>query len=328
MAAARGVRAIPLPLYRRWYPPDVIEDACRSALESCQPDGIHLVNGSPRSCFALRSAAAGLGIAFAITEQQVSQEVQLTPAQRAEIRESYARAIAVVFVTSGNLDTMAEAVSLAGVSCVVINNGVELGAVRPHRRLRPRPRVPARIISVGRLAPEKSLPTLIAAMSLLPADLCELDIYGDGPAGAEIEDQIASLGLGERVSLKGWTANVLPLLHQYDLFVLPSVAEGMSYALLEAMAIGLPVVGTDVPGTVEALAGGEAGLIVPRSDPVALASGIRDCLGDRDRTEARARIAVARIAQHYEQQALMDRTVRLWERFSMQEKGRECIGSW
>ncbi len=312
-AAARGIEAVPLPLHRTLHKRQVIEAACRSLLAAIHPDGIHIVNGSPRSCLALRSIAIELGIAFMITEQQVSQELQLTLAHRAEIGFSYVNAVAVVFVTSGNKDTMEMVVGLEGTRSVVIGNGVDLASMSQYRKSQLRPQIPARLISVARLSSEKSLATLVSSISLIPADLVrELNIYGDGPARPELTEQISCLGLGRRIFLRGWQTNVAPLLIDHDLFVLSSIAEGMPYALLEAMAVGLPAVCTDVPGNVEALAGGDAGRIVPRSDPEALADGIRDCLENPDQTEARARAAMSRVRAHHSQTLLMDRTARLW----------------
>lgn len=313
-AAARGITAVPLPLHRQRHARQVSESTCLSLLKESRPDGIHIVGGSPRSCLALRSVARNLGIALVVTEQQVDQQIKLSSAHQAEIRASYATAIAVVFVSSGNRDTMADAVGLEGVRSVVISNAVDLERIAQYRKLTLRPRTPARIITIARLAPEKSLHTLIDAVNLLSDSLVgELNIYGEGPARPELSEQIRYLRLGGRVFLRGWTADVLPLLREHDLFVLSSTAEGMPYALLEAMAIGLPAICTDVPGMVEALAGGHAGRIVPRQDPRALAAGIRECLDEPDISEEKARIAMSRVHAHYGLTAIMERTVPLWE---------------
>jgi glycosyltransferase involved in cell wall biosynthesis len=313
-AAARRIRAIPLPLHRQRHAREVTETACLSLLKESRPDGIHIVGGSPRSCLALRFVARSLGISQVITEQQVDQQIKLSSAHRTEIRASYATAIAVVFVSSGNRDTMAAAVGLEGVRTVVINNAVNLEQISKYRKLTLRPRTPARIITIARLAPEKSLHTLISAVSLLPDELVAvLNIYGEGTARSELSEQIKRLRLDGRVFLRGWNADVLPLLREHDLFVLSSTSEGMPYSLLEAMAIGLPAVCTDVPGTIEALAGGRAGRIVPQRDPRALAAGISECLYDPDTTEEKARIAMSRVHSHYELTAIMNQTIRLWE---------------
>jgi glycosyltransferase involved in cell wall biosynthesis len=313
-AAARRVAAFPLPLHRLRHPREVAENACLSLLKESRPDGIHIVGGSPRSCLALRSAARGLGIALIITEQQVDQQIRLSSEHRAEIRASYADAIAVVFVSSGNRDTIVKAVGLEGVRSLVINNAVDLERMGKYRKAILRPRIPARIITVARLSPEKSLNTLISAVSLLPDGLVgELNIYGEGPARPELSEQISRLKLDGRVFLRGWTADALPLLLEHDIFILPSISEGMPYSLLEAMAVGLPAICTDVPGMVEALAEGRAGRIVPKCDAGALAAGITQCLNEPTMTEQKAKIAMSRVHSHYGQAAIMDQTVRLWE---------------
>lgn len=313
-AAARQVAAFPLPLHRQRYAREVAENACLSLLKESRPDGIHIVGGSPRSCLALRSAARSLGIALIITEQQVDQQIKLSSEHRDEIRASYESAIAVVFVSSGNRDTIVKVVGLEGVRSLVINNAVDLERIGKYRKEVLRPRIPARIVTAARLSPEKSLDTLISAVSLLPGGLVsELNIYGEGPARPELSEQISRLQLDGRVFLRGWTADVLPFLLEHDIFILPSISEGMPYSLLEAMAVGLPAICTDVPGMVEALAEGRAGRIVPKRDAGALAAGITQCLNESITTEQKAEIAMARVHSHYGQAAIMDQTVRLWE---------------
>lgn len=313
LAASRGVESIPLPLYRGWYERGEIEDACRTLLAATRPDGIHVVTGSPRSCLALRAQAIASGIPLVITESQVDQELLVSAAERAEIRASYDAALAVVFVAEGNRSTMANVVGIDSANTVLIPNGVDVSRLARYRRTILRPRVPARLVTVARLSPEKSLDILVAAVGLLPRDLvCGLDIHGNGPIRSELSQQIVRCGLADRVFLRGWTADVIPVLARSDLFILPSAAEGMPYALLEAMAVGLPVVCSDVPGNTEALAAGSAGCLVPRSNPRALADGIRDSLLDPGSTEARARAALSRVRSAHDRASLMDQTARLW----------------
>lgn len=102
-------------------------------------------------------------------------------------------------------------------------------------------------------------------------------------------------------------------LREHDVLVLPSLAEGMPYALLEAMAIGIPVVATDVSGNVEALANGAFGRLVPRSDPQTLAEVICGCLKEPARTEAKARAALEHMRTHHDRAAAMDCTAELWQ---------------
>lgn len=109
---------------------------------------------------------------------------------------------------------------------------------------------PVRIVFVGRLSEEKAIPDLISALSSLCRDEAwALDILGEGPLQGEIGKQIQSEGLGDRVRLWGRVDNVAEHLARSHIFVLPSLREGNSNAILEAMAAGLPVISTCVGGT-------------------------------------------------------------------------------
>lgn len=302
-----------LPLYRQWYAAAEVEAACVTVLTQIRPDGVHVVTGSPRSCLPLRAAAITRGVPLMITESQVDEDLVLTDSQRSAIRHSYAGAAAVVFVSAGNRETMLAATGCTSVRSVVIRNGVDIAHFEQWRRGCLRPSRPARLITVARLSPEKSIDTLVAAVCLLPDDLVrEAVVFGDGPCRNSLSGQIEALGQTSRVVLAGWDGAVAARLCEFDLFVLPSVAEGMPYALLEAMAVGLPIVCSDVPGNVEAVAGGAAGLVVTRGDAEALAAGIAHSLRRPADTEARTQSALQRVRRHHDLTTAMDRTARLW----------------
>lgn len=109
---------------------------------------------------------------------------------------------------------------------------------------------PVRLVFVGRLSEEKAIPDLIAALSPLPRDgAWTLDILGEGPLRDEIAKQIQSEGLDGRVRLWGRVDNVGEHLAHSHVFVLPSLREGNSNAILEAMVAGLPIISTCVGGT-------------------------------------------------------------------------------
>ncbi len=164
-----------------------------------------------------------------------------------------------------------------------IANGVDLERLRPvgsarRAELRHLLGLPAGPLAIyaGRLAPEKGLDVLLAAW---PAVLREApDAYlllaGAGEQRQALEAQAARLGLGRRVIFAGARDDVAPLLQAADLFVLPSYAEGLPLALLEAMACGLPVVATAVDGTAELVQDGVTGRLVPPHDTEALARGL------------------------------------------------------
>jgi glycosyltransferase involved in cell wall biosynthesis len=105
-------------------------------------------------------------------------------------------------------------------------------------------------------------------------------IIGGGRREAEMRQLAESLGLAGRVHFLGQRDDVPDLLAALDLFVLPSHQEGVSLALLEAMAAGLPVIAAAVGGLPEVVADGESGLLIPAGDPEALAAALERLLGD------------------------------------------------
>src|SRR5262249_15229421 len=108
-------------------------------------------------------------------------------------------------------------------------------------------------VFVGRLAPEERLITLIDASPLVPRThpQARLTLIGEGPERCALEERARSLGLGvgpgQAVDLPGVADDVTARLRAADLFVLPSLEEGMSIALLEAMALGIPLVASSIP---------------------------------------------------------------------------------
>ena len=139
----------------------------------------------------------------------------------------------------------------------------------------PRPRV----AYVGRLAPQKDVGTLLEAFARLAAGT-RLLLVGDGPDRAALQRR--ALAFGSRVQFAGFVphAAVPAVLQHVDLFVLPSLYEDLSSALIEAMAAGLPVVATRVGGTADLVHDGVNGLLVPPRDPAALAAAISRILTD------------------------------------------------
>jgi glycosyltransferase involved in cell wall biosynthesis len=137
--------------------------------------------------------------------------------------------------------------------------------------------------TVGRLEPRKGTATLIAALATLRAEGRDVSlvVVGDGPLRSELVATAARLGLASHVQMLGDRADIEEILAAVDVFVLPSRTEGMSNALLEAMAMALPVVATAVGGTPEVIAEGRSGLLVPSDDPSAMAAAIARLLDDR-----------------------------------------------
>jgi len=142
-----------------------------------------------------------------------------------------------------------------------------------------------RIAWAGRMAPEKGLGTLFRAVTLLLAggrDV-ELTLLGDGPERSRLEAQAQTLGITEAICWEGYVGErerYLAALQASDLFVLPSLSEGVPKVIVEAMACGLPVVASSVGGIGALLGDGERGRLVRPGDEIDLATTIRSLLED------------------------------------------------
>ena len=162
-----------------------------------------------------------------------------------------------------------------------------------------------RLICVARLAEQKGLPVLIEAAGRLKAEGTdfELSIVGDGPLRGEIEALIARLGLGDSVRLLGWKGGpeVRDLMLSHRAMVLPSFAEGLPVVIMEALALGRPVVTTWVAGIPELVRPGENGWLVPPSSVDALARAMREALDAPVETlDAMGRRGAALVAERHD----------------------------
>lgn len=147
--------------------------------------------------------------------------------------------------------------------------------------------------TVGRMLTVKAQPRLARAFARavherpVLRERARLVMVGDGPLRVECEQVLQQAGVRELAWLPGERSDVPEVMRGLDLFVLPSLAEGISNTILEAMASGLPVVATDVGGNADLVKHGVTGQIVPVQDEAALARALGDwCLDDRRRREA------------------------------------------
>ncbi|MEJ2345806.1 MAG: TIGR03088 family PEP-CTERM/XrtA system glycosyltransferase [Gammaproteobacteria bacterium] len=159
--------------------------------------------------------------------------------------------------------------------------------------------------TVGRLEAVKDQITLARAFVRLVADQpelmnrCRLVMIGEGSLRPEIERVLSDAGLAGSVWLPGARDDVARLLRGFDVFVLPSKAEGISNTILEAMASGLPVVATDVGGNRELVADGTTGFLVPRDDPEAMAGALLNYVRNPELAKSHGRSARRRIEAEF-----------------------------
>jgi len=159
-----------------------------------------------------------------------------------------------------------------------------------------------RLLAVGRLDEQKQFDMLIKVFASLAQRHTHwsLRIVGEGPLRAALQQQIAELGLEERVTLPGRTAHIAEALAESDTFVLTSKYEGFPNALLEAMAVGLPCVTFDCPsGPREMTMGGQTALLVPFNDEQALESALERLMLDADLRQTLGSLARASVLERF-----------------------------
>lgn len=225
-----------------------------------------------------------------------------------------------ICVSSGVRDFTADALRLPDDKFTVIPNGVvppapEEPAVDLCQRLGiiSKGRI-ATLLFVGRLDLQKGLEDLLSALAELNADQTlskrlRVVCVGTGPSEAKLKQQTQSMGLQQVVHWAGWQADAVSWMRAADGLVLPSRWEGMPNVVLEAMAVGCPVIATAVEGTREVLEEGKTGWLVPPGRPEMLASAIQRFLdapdlrrefGQNGREVVRTKFTIDRMVAAYE----------------------------
>lgn len=202
-----------------------------------------------------------------------------------------------------------------------VANGVDLPAPMPPseraaiRRALGVPEARAMGLFVGRLVAVKNLPCLIQALATLPPGQRPwIALAGDGPLRAFTQQLAAACGVAEDVCLLGERPDVTHLMQAADFLVLPSHFEGLSNALLEAMAAGCPVIASAVGGTPELIDDSCTGLLFPAGDTGALAAAMTRMAEEPALRSRLARAARQHVEHNHSQAALAAATSAVYER--------------
>ena len=198
----------------------------------------------------------------------------------------------------------------------VVHCGLEADFFEAPESLRAAP-VP-RLVCVGRLCEQKGQLLLVSAAAALAREgvAFELVLAGDGEMRAVIEQAIAAHGIGDRVRITGWigSAQVKTELLGARALVLPSFAEGLPVVIMEAMALGRPVISTYIAGIPELVRTGTEGWLIPAGDVDALAEAMRECLqAEPERLLQLGRAAHARVLERHQVDTEAARLKRLFE---------------
>lgn len=279
---AQRATVLRVPFDRATKLPTVVRQLRRLAPDC---DVIHLNSNHPGS---------RLGILMGFTlgnagRPVVCVEQGVSPLSAVEVPASLAWALPTLFrwsrravnqivaVSDENKCTLVDLYHLPAGKISVVHNGADLTAfadpapatLRTELGLTPDQPV---VLVLGRLAANKGQHYLVEAAPAILARFPDAHfVFAGNPAGrADLDQQIRSLGLASHFSLVGFRPDVVNLLRSSDLFVLPSLAEGFSLAIIEALAAGLPVIATRVGGAAEILEEDRNGFLVPPGDVNAL----------------------------------------------------------
>lgn len=168
--------------------------------------------------------------------------------------------------------------------------------------------------TVGRLEPRKNYPMLLEAMKRLLArhPRTTLLMVGAGPEEEKLQQQARDLGINQHVVFAGYRSDISDLLSLMSTFCLSSTTEGISMAILEAMAAGVPVVATQVGGNPEIIPDHKYGLLVPSGDAAALANALAETLSNRDTALKMAKHGQARADEFFSERHMIQRIEELY----------------
>lgn len=317
--AEPGDRFRHVPL-RRSHPPDAT--GIRGWLEldrvlgHFDPDLVHGHLAAATVAGTLAARRRGVPRAIATFHNLTDWEEKRRHPLRLALRRTATWCDAVVAVSEAVRAAMARVDPALAARTRVIPNGIDLASFRSARRERDESRArlgyaaDAFVVgAVARCDRRKGLDVLIEAAASASASVPSLRLLlvGDGPERSRLHAQAAARGLESRVTFAGRRSDVRPFLAAMDLFAAPSRTEGQGVALIEALACGLPVVGSRVGGIPEVVPEGRCGLLVAPGAPEALATAIAALARDPDRRAAMAGEA----SRHAERYALSEGVARL-----------------
>lgn len=200
--------------------------------------------------------------------------------------KAYHQADGIIATSMGTAREIATSFDIPSSKISMIYNPIDVPHIVEMSRLRPAVTLPKGqlVVSAGRLTPQKNFDVLIRALACVVEKVdCSLLILGAGEQRQNLEEIVSQLGLEGRVMLPGFTPNPWSYFADADVFVLPSAWEGFGNVVVEAMAVGVPVIVTSCDyGPKEVVTDGENGVIVPVGNSPALAKALERLLMDQE----------------------------------------------
>jgi glycosyltransferase involved in cell wall biosynthesis len=322
--------AVPRPEFRigSFHSPKTLRQGVRFA-QYIRKNRIQIVHsyGFYSNVFAVPAARLA-GAAIVVASIRDTGDV-LTPAQR-QVQRIICKAADCVLV---NAEAIREALVKEGYApckIVVIRNGIMLSRFGKRQRgglLRQELGLPlsAPLVMVSsRLNQMKGIQYFLDAAVILAQRFPEARflVVGDGESRTELEAYAGRVGLGRRVVFTGFRCDVPELLSEAEVSVLPSLSEGLSNALLESMAAGVPVVATRVGGNSEVVQDGLTGLLVPARDSAELAGATGRLLENKNLAATFGQAGLRRVQELFSMERSVHQTEHLYERL-LEAKG--CV---
>jgi glycosyltransferase involved in cell wall biosynthesis len=165
------------------------------------------------------------------------------------------------------------------------------------------------LLALGRLASPKGFPDLLQSLPYIKRSTdaaFKLVFVGTGPMEAELKELTTKLGLEDRVIFSGFRSDIGTVLAASDIVVLPSLWEGLSIAVLEAMAAAKPIVATSIGSNMEATNNGEAALLVPTKNPEAIANAVVEFIRYPSKRLTKSMKAKERFLKHYAESRMLE----------------------
>lgn len=299
-----------------------------NALKSFRPDIVHSHSG----CWYPASKAARMTNVPVVVHTEHGRGVPDSRLMMFMDRLSASRTDCLACVSEKLSDYMKHTVHISPSLVTLVPNGIDIDLFSPvwHRMSYPLrsfhgfPSDARVLVSVGRMETLKGHRYLIAAFARLRQkyDFLRLWILGDGRLKEQTKAMVTDLGMSDDIVLPGSVPNVADYLRESDLFVLPSLSEGTSMAILEAMASGLPIVACDVGGNRDILSRREIGLLVAPASPSALEDAIQEIILDPVRCYRLGREAHGLAHEEYSSQAMVKHYERIYSKLLEKGKGR------
>lgn len=228
----------------------------------------------------------------------------------------------VVAVSKHVHDVMIDEIGISPQRVRLIYNGVDTMRFCPspqgRESMRRNLQIPPDVVVIGivaRLARIKNHEILIRAYAKLhaaPGKKTRLVIVGDGPERAALEEMSRQFGISADVSFLGERRDTPELLNAFDIYVLPSLSEGMNLTLLEAMGAGLPVVASRVGGNVEIVEDGNTGYLFPSGNVDALSELFGRLVSEPERCARMGQSGRERVLRQFDQRAMMQHYLSLY----------------